>query len=133
LYCNTTAGNVETASHSNHTKGSSSSKQKTLAELFKPPTDIMFQGTFQEARVAGQMQNKWLLVNIQDSREFRCQVLNRDVWNNHQVKKIISNQFIFLQIQHITDDGIRFRQLYEVEGCPIIMVIDPRTGQHEIQ
>lgn len=29
---------------------SSSKKHQTLAELFKPPTDIMFHGTFQEVR-----------------------------------------------------------------------------------
>ena len=33
------------------TEASYSNKQRTLAELFKPPYDIMFQGTFQEVFV----------------------------------------------------------------------------------
>ena len=33
------------------TEASYSNKQRTLAELFKPPYDIMFQGTLQEVIV----------------------------------------------------------------------------------
>lgn len=38
------------------------------------------------------------MVNVQDSREFSCQVLNRDVWSNQAVKTIVSEHFIFWQV-----------------------------------
>ena len=51
-----------------------------------------------KAKYEGQRSNKWLLVNIQDPKEFSCQVLNRDVWSNSAVKDIINEHFIFWQV-----------------------------------
>lgn len=34
----------------------------------------------------------------------------------------------YLQIHRITDDGMRFKQLYHIDSYPYIAVIDPRTG-----
>lgn len=51
-----------------------------------------------KAKFQGQHINKWLLVNVQNSQEFSCQVLNRDVWSNQTVKDIINEHFIFWQV-----------------------------------
>ncbi|KAK8748211.1 hypothetical protein OTU49_016372 [Cherax quadricarinatus] len=70
-------------------------KMKTLEDLFRPPIDLIYRGTFQAARDAGVSRKRWLMVNVQDSSEFPCQVLNRDVWSNPAVKTIIKEHFIF--------------------------------------
>lgn len=101
-----------------------STKRKTLEDLFKPPLDIIHKGTFdsvstilaqilsfvgryvfltkilwsQQAKLAGEKDRKWLIVNIQDSTEFRCQMLNRDVWSNSSVRNIIAEHFILWQV-----------------------------------
>eukprot|EP00731_Ephydatia_muelleri_P029634 Em0021g157a len=105
------------------------SKTKELAKLFEPPLDLMFQGSFDEARHVGREQKKWLLVNIQDSKEFASQVLNRDLWKNAGVKDLLKKHFIFWQVQRITDGGMRFKQLYHITTFPCIAIIDPRTGE----
>ncbi|KAB7506248.1 UBX domain-containing protein 7-like protein [Armadillidium nasatum] len=73
-------------------------KMKTLEDLFRPPLDLIYRGNFQSARESGIASKKWLMVNVQNSSEFSCQVLNRDVWSNSAVKTIISEHFIFWQI-----------------------------------
>ena len=45
-----------------------------------------------------QSTNIILRIRIQDASEFKCQVLNRDIWSNEVVKSIIKEQFIFLQV-----------------------------------
>ncbi|CAI8008085.1 UBX domain-containing protein 7 [Geodia barretti] len=89
----------------------------------------MFVGTFEELRKAGQNKGRWLMVNVQDSKQFASQVLNRDVWSHGGVRTILSRHFLFWQIHSITDDGLRFKQLYHVETFPYISIIDPRTGE----
>ena len=37
-------------------------------------------------------------MNVQDSTEFASQVLNRDVWSNHNVKEVIRQHFLFWQV-----------------------------------
>ena len=63
---------------------------------------IMFSLINYQARLAGQQKKRWLLVNLQDSKEFSSQILNRDVWSNHNVKELIKLNFIFLQVLDLT-------------------------------
>lgn len=68
-----------------------------LAELFRPPFEIMYQGSWEKARDMGKDEEKWLLVNIQDPAIFDCQRLNRDIWKNKDIKETVRENFIFLQ------------------------------------
>eukprot|EP00794_Sanderia_malayensis_P011200 gene11200-12375_t len=111
------------------TSSKSESKIRTLQELFRPPVDITFKGTFEAAKEAGMAQNKWLLINIQNVSEFACQTLNRDVWSNPLVRDLITEHFILWQVYHDSDEGQRFMVYYPVKNFPNISIIDPRTGE----
>lgn len=104
-------------------------KIRTLEDLFRPPLDLMFTGSMDAAKDEGTRVNKWLLVNIQNTEEFACQVLNRDVWSNAAVKSIINEHFIFWQVYHTTRDGQRYMQFYGVNSFPYVAILDPRTGE----
>jgi hypothetical protein len=41
---------------------------------------------------------KWIMVNIMNSQEFSCQVLNRDLWSDKEVQKTVREHFYFLQV-----------------------------------
>ncbi|EGC32590.1 hypothetical protein DICPUDRAFT_89145 [Dictyostelium purpureum] len=104
-------------------------KQKTLAELFKPPLDILSFGTFDEIKKFAEEKELFLLVNIQDVSEFDCQKLNRDTWSNKDLKQLIKDSMIFWQVNKQSGEGIYFTQVYPVTQYPYIAIIDPRTGQ----
>ena len=53
-----------------------------------------------QAKFSGQQKKQWLLVNLQDSKEFASQILNRDVWSNYHVKDLIKRYFLFMQVRH---------------------------------
>ncbi|CAD5113157.1 DgyrCDS2348 [Dimorphilus gyrociliatus] len=108
---------------------SNGQKRQTLEELFRPPLDLIHKGPFFTAREEGKKQNKWLLVNIQDVTEFSCQILNRDVWSCPKVKRIIQKNFIFWQVYHDSQEGLKYRQFYHFNEWPYIAVIDPITGE----
>lgn len=108
---------------------SSKSKRKTLEDLFRPPIDLMFSGSFHSVRDAGQSAGKWLMVNIQNTQEFSCQKLNRDVWSDPTVKSIIRESFVFWQVFHDSEDGLKYSQFYDVTEYPYVAILDPRTGE----
>jgi len=110
----------------------SRSKKRTLEELFKPPLDLMWQGDWQSARDHAAKTNRWLLVNIQDSKEFQCQVLNRDLWSNPGVKAIISEHFVFWQQYKESDEAERYMTFYTIKEWPYVSIIDPRTGENMV-
>lgn len=73
-------------------------RRNRLAELFAPPADIMFTGTFDQAREHAKKNQRWIIVTLHDPTEFPCQVLNRDLWKDKQVKDVVRESFIFLQV-----------------------------------
>ncbi|CAK9819911.1 UBX domain-containing protein 7 [Anthophora plagiata] len=104
-------------------------KSKRLEDLFRPPCNILFLGSFMEAREYAKSLNRWLLVNIQNPQEFACQILNRDVWSNQQIQEIIKDHFVLWQVLSNSSDGSRYINLYDVYEYPYLAVIDPRTGE----
>lgn len=110
--------------------GSVTNKQRTLEDLFRPPIDLTFKGTFTNLRDTGVVQKKWLLVNVQNVQEFVCQALNRDVWSNSSAKALIKDHFLFWQVYHDSEEGKKFCQFYKVSQWPFVAVVDPRTGEN---
>ncbi|KAL6144585.1 hypothetical protein ACLB2K_055276 [Fragaria x ananassa] len=101
-----------------------------LASLYCPPLKLMFQGSFEEAKHAASIQHKWLLVNLQSLKEFSSHLLNRDTWANEAVSQIISSNFIFWQEYDDTDEGRNVCTYYKLERMPVVLIIDPITGQN---
>ena len=109
--------------------GHLSSTQKRLARLFRPPWDIISKLDFDSAKKLARDEKKWVLINIQDVTDFRCQCLNRDFWSSNQIKDLVKQKFIFLQFQHDSPNGQLYRNLYPFKDYPHIAIIDPWTGE----
>ncbi|KAK5942931.1 UBX domain protein Ubx2 [Knufia obscura] len=118
-----TGGASETNARSQH-----------LARLFAPNWELMFNGTWEDARDEGKAEKKWLLVNIQNEKVFDCQVLNRDVWKNEGIIETVRENFVFLQYSKDDPRGDQYCQYYfqqsEIEDeYPHVAIVDPRTGE----
>ncbi|GAB1865797.1 UBX domain-containing protein 7 [Camponotus japonicus] len=107
----------------------SQKKSKRLEDLFRPPSNILFLGSFIEARDHAKTLNRWLLVNVQNPQEFSCQVLNRDVWPNQQIQEIVKDHFVLWQVLCSASDGRRYIDFYNVVAYPYLAIVDPRTGE----
>ncbi|KAI4580483.1 hypothetical protein MJT46_019252 [Ovis ammon polii x Ovis aries] len=125
----TSSASVSTVRPHTENGGAIDKKLTTLADLFRPPIDLMHKGSFETAKECGQMQNKWLMINIQNVQDFACQCLNRDVWSNEAVKNIIREHFIFWQVYHDSEEGQRYIQFYKLGDFPYVSILDPRTGK----
>ncbi|KAI1824017.1 hypothetical protein F4861DRAFT_508098 [Xylaria intraflava] len=107
-----------------------------LRDLFRPPHELMSDATWDEAREEGKEDKKWIMVNLQDLDIFQCQVLNRDVWKDENIKALIKEHFIFLQYGKHERRAQSYIQLYFLNGThensdnyPHVSIIDPRTGE----
>ena len=61
-------------------------------------TKSLFFDSPDQARDLGTSTNKWLMVNVQNAKEFQCQMLNRDVWSTAAVKALVKEHFVFWQV-----------------------------------
>jgi UBX domain-containing protein 7 len=102
-----------TSSLADATGGSSemSDKANRLARMYRPPFEIMNRATLEEVfilsheaypqardTVRSEEPMKWIMVNIMNSQEFPCQILNRDLWSDKTVQQTIRENFYFLQV-----------------------------------
>ncbi|GMM29228.1 Ubx5 protein [Martiniozyma asiatica (nom. inval.)] len=106
-----------------------SSTQRRLANLFRPPFDLITKCDLDAARSIAKEENKWLLVNIQDVTDFRCQVLNRDLWSNSTVKATVRSRFTMLQFHHDSPAGENYINFYPISEYPHVAILDPITGE----
>lgn len=102
-----------------------------LSDLYRPPVDISFCGSFQAARDYAKEQNRWLIVNVQDNSDFNCQVLNRDIWSNEKLREVMKRFFVFWQVAIDNSDGHRYQVFYSINVFPYVGIIDPRTGEEK--
>ncbi|KAF5186358.1 Plant ubx domain-containing protein [Thalictrum thalictroides] len=100
-----------------------------LASLYRQPFALMYHGPFENAKQAASAQDKWLLVNLQSNKEFSSHMLNRDTWANEAVAQTIRTNFIFWQVYDDTTEGMKVCTYYKLESFPVVLVIDPITGQ----
>ncbi|KAK2656248.1 hypothetical protein Ddye_009300 [Dipteronia dyeriana] len=105
------------------------SRSDNLASLYRPPFHLMFNGSFEQAKDAASVQDKWLLVNLQSTKEFTSHMLNRDTWGNEAVSQTVSTNFLFWQVYHDTCEGKKVCTFYKLDSVPVVLVIDPITGQ----
>ena len=111
-----------------------SSKSTLLAELFRPPVDLISPLSWDDAREEGKDTERWIIVNIQDPSIFDCQVLNRDIWKNPSIKETIKENFIFMQYARDDPRGAQYVNYYfharaSDDAYPHIAIVDPRTGE----
>jgi hypothetical protein len=112
-----------------------SSKSNMLAEMYRPPFEIISRLPWDNARQEGRETEKWLLVNVQDPSIFDCQVLNRDIWRNKDIQDAIREHFLFLQYNREDPRGASYIQYYfqgsleNTDAYPHIAIVDPRTGE----
>uniref|UniRef100_A0A060T8S2 ARAD1C39028p n=1 Tax=Blastobotrys adeninivorans TaxID=409370 RepID=A0A060T8S2_BLAAD len=103
--------------------------QSRLANLFRPPFDIMKNVSFERAKDIAQVEKKWVMVNIQDNKEFACQQLNRDLWSDKDIKDVVRENFIFVQYANDSPAGEMYCGYYPFSDYPHISILDPRTGE----
>ncbi|KAB8337147.1 hypothetical protein FH972_021451 [Carpinus fangiana] len=112
-----------------------SSKSSMLAEMFRPPFELISPlRSWEGLRAEGKDQEKWILVNVQDPNVFDCQVLNRDIWKNQQIAETVRENFIFKQYNSSDPQGETYVRLYfplyqNPDSYPHIAIVDPRTGE----
>lgn len=105
-----------------------------LAEMYRPPFEIMSRLPWDLAREEGRDNEKWLLINIQDPSIFDCQVLNRDLWKDAGVRDTVKEHFVFLQYSKDDPRASPYLQYYfpasdVSDNYPHIAIVDPRTGE----
>lgn len=100
-----------------------------LNALYRPPADVTFVGTFEEAMQFANGVSKWLLVNVQSADVFASHVLNRDVWARPAARNLLDTSYVLWQVDASSTDGARYLTYYPGGSPPVVAVVDPRSGE----
>ncbi|KAL6192581.1 hypothetical protein ACLB2K_033667 [Fragaria x ananassa] len=99
------------------------------ASLYRPPSKLLFQGSFDKALDTARNQDKWLLVNMQCLDNFSSHMLNHHVWSEKAVCETISTNLIFWHEYFDTPEGDMVSRKYILDSRTIVLLIDPMTSE----
>jgi hypothetical protein len=117
---------------------SSQPRLASLDQMFRPPLELMFHGTFHYAKVHAATQDQFLLVNLLAATGpavFASFVHNRDLWADDAVKQTVKDNLVFLLLRKLDgqydDEATKVCTFYKVQDdrLPAVLVLDPITGQ----
>merc|ERR1712187_384362 len=102
---------------------------QAINQLFAPPSYNEGKPFFEIIEQA-KVDQKWVLVNIQQAEVFASHQLNRDVWSDDTITDVVTGSCLFWQRDDKSTEGDQFCQYYKCgHRLPHICVIDPRTGR----
>lgn len=117
----------------NGAKNRAPRKRKHLQQLYRPPVELLFNGTLSAAHHSARQKDQWILVSLHDEGCFECHLLNRDVWKDPNVFQLIKHNFTFLQIPVDSPEGLRYRSRYSyVQSASHIAILDALSGEQKI-
>lgn len=70
-----------------------------LNENLRAPQELLFRGSFEEAKKFALSKEKYLVVNLQMRNDLMSIDQNRDLWRHESVKELIDNSFVFYQVR----------------------------------
>ena len=118
------------AAGSSNAPASATFTARRLADLFRPPHGIIFNGPFEMARRSAREQGRWLLVTVHAPTDFASQAMNRDLWNSALLQSFIKENFVFVQMIVGGSEERRYKSFYPFDDLyPHVALIDPRTGE----
>jgi hypothetical protein len=102
--------------------------------MYRPPFELICRLPWDLARQEGRDKEKWMIVNVQDPSVFDCQILNRDIWKDSQIKETVKENFLLMQYNNDDPRGREYIQYYfqshgNQDAYPHIAIVDPRTGE----
>ena len=123
----------------------------SLKDMYLSPTSLS-KFSFRSALNLAREKRKWLLINLQSATVPACAILNREIWHHPDIADIVSQSFVFLQLDHNDERADAYRERYyggfdlDVEDgeemecaaqgnnhtfiqLPHIALLDPMSGQ----
>lgn len=123
--------------------GDTASHDADLGSIFRPPVDLTFKGTFEDAKIRARQLGRWLLANVQAQAPttaasanlnrnpaFDSSRLNRDTWSHDHVRQVLTGSFVLYQRNNNDVEGSKLCMYYSLNEAqlPAVLVIDPVTG-----
>lgn len=81
--------------------------------------------SFEEASLRSRSEGKLILADVSAIWCSSCRQLDRQVFANPEVKRVIEKRFIFARIEYESEEGERFVERYDVGGFPTLFLIRP--------
>nr|ABE65723.1 UBX domain-containing protein [Arabidopsis thaliana] len=96
-----------------------------------PPLNLLFNGSFEDAKLASSSKDLWLLVHIQSETEFPCNTFNRDLWSNEDVSQALEFRFMLWQVYDHTSEGRKITSFYMIQHCaPPMLLLSPYRSDY---
>ena len=90
-----------------------------------------FSGSFEQALAAAREQDKLVLLDAWAAWCKYCHVMDAELWSKDEVARALAPEVVAVkaEVDIVKGTGLELRDRYQVEGLPLVLVIDPADGK----
>ncbi len=90
-----------------------------------------YSGSFEQALAAAREQKKLVLLDAWAAWCKYCHVMDAEVWAKGEVGRALAPEVIAVraEVDIVKGTGLQLRDRYDIEGLPLVLVIDPENGK----
>jgi len=85
---------------------------------------------FKEALIQAKEKKQFILADMSAIWCPSCRKLDKQVFSNQAVKKVIEDHYIFTRLEYESKQGKAFMQKYDIKGFPTILILDGDGKKH---
>ena len=85
--------------------------------------------SLEDARARAERESRWLICHVRSSGDIASRMLDRDVWASPMISAIVDPAFEVYHVEARTEEGRKVLNFYQLSDPPVILVVDPITGQ----
>jgi len=85
---------------------------------------------FSKALSIAKENNKFILADMSAIWCPSCRKLDKQVFSNPSVKKIIKEHYVFTRLEYESKQGKAFMEKYDIKGFPTILILDGDGKKH---
>lgn len=79
---------------------------------------------FDEALKTAKTENKLVFVDVSAIWCPTCRKLDKEIFADKEVRRAISQKYVFSRLEYESDEGQEFLEKYDVSGFPTLLLID---------
>ena len=88
--------------------------------------------TLEEGLKVAREQNKFVIADLSAIWCPSCRKLDEEVFANDLVSETISNEFVYVRLEHGSEAGVAFAKKHDLQGFPRILILE-NSGEKVIE
>ena len=79
-----------------------------------------------QALSKAEAESKWILADVSAIWCPKCRKLDKNVFSDKDVQKVLNKSFVFARIEYESNEGVAFQKKHRIRGFPNLLILNAK-------